>query len=479
MEKYFKCIEIVSMVGSYAGQVKNIVFDSRRVEVGSIFVATVGTQVDGHDYIERAVDAGAVVVVCERMPDVVKDGVLYVRVEDSMTALSMLAAEFYGNPSRELKLVGVTGTNGKTTTATLLHGIFRALGYGVGLLSTVVNRVNDREVVATHTTPDAVELNRLLREMVDSGCEYCFMEVSSHGVSQKRVEGLYFTGGVFTNLTHDHLDYHGTFAEYLKVKKRFFDGLDKNAFALVNVDDKNGAVMLQNCAARKRGYSLRTLTDYKSKVKEAHLDGMLLDVNGIEVWVGFMGRFNAYNLTAIYGVAIELGIDKVEVLRVLSLLHPVAGRFQTLRSSDGVLGVVDYAHTPDALKNVLETIGEFRGGGKVVTVVGCGGDRDRSKRPVMAQIAVQGSDRVVLTSDNPRGESARAILDDMLVGVDAVERKKVLVIEDRGEAIRTAVALAGSGDIVLIAGKGHENYQDINGVKHHFDDMEQLSTAFV
>ncbi len=469
----FKILNPVKIEGECRGY-NRISFDSRDVAPHTLFVATVGTQVDGHNYIPKAVELGATVVVCETLPLTLAVDVCYVQVENSMTALAHLAAEYYGNPSKELGLVGVTGTNGKTTTATLLYDFFMLQGQKAGLLSTVVNRVGEREIKASHTTPDSLTINRLLREMVDEGCQWCFMEVSSHGVAQKRVEGLHFKGGVFTNLTHDHLDYHKTFAEYLKAKKGFFDALPSEAFALVNTDDRNGMVMLQNSKARKCDYALLRPANYKCKIIEEHLDGMLLEINNQQLWTQFIGRFNAYNLSAIYATVLELGVEADEALRVLSLLRPVAGRFQTIRSDSGVLGIVDYAHTPDALSNVIETINKLKGGGKLITVVGCGGDRDSSKRPVMARIAVEGSERVILTSDNPRSEEPRAILDDMLAGVEAHQRARVLVIEDRAEAIRASLAFAASGDIVLVAGKGHENYQEIKGVRHHFDDMEQL-----
>lgn len=478
IERFFESLPTIATQGPTTATANAIAFDSRKVQSKTLFVAVHGTQVDGHNYIAKAVQMGASVVVCQTIPTVTSPEVLYLQVEDSAKALSLLAAQYYGNPSQELKLVGVTGTNGKTTTATLLYKLFMGLGYPSGLLSTVVNRVGELEYPATHTTPDPLELNKLLREMVDCGCEYCFMEVSSHGINQKRTQGLQFVGGVFTNLTHDHLDYHKTFAEYLRVKKSFFDSLPKSAFALVNLDDRNGEVMLQNCSAHHRTYSLRSMANYRTRIKESHLDGTLLMVDGTEVWVNFIGRFNAYNVTAIYGTAVELGIAPTEVLQVLSLLHPVAGRFQTVRSNDGRLAVVDYAHTPDALKNVLDTIADLKNGGRVITVVGCGGDRDKTKRPIMAQIAVSGSDKAILTSDNPRSESPRTILDEMTSGLDPLERRAVLVIEDRAEAIRTAVALSGSEDIILIAGKGHETYQEIMGVRHHFDDMEQVTAAF-
>ena len=455
-----------------------LVFDSRRATEGSVFVAVPGTAVDGHDFIDQAIANGARTVVCERMPAVRAEGVEYRQVDDAHAELARLAAEYTGNPSYDLQLVGVTGTNGKTTTATLLYDLFERLGYKVGLLSTVENRIAGAVLPATHTTPDPVELNRLLRAMADAGCSYCFMEVSSHALVQRRVAGLRFAGGVFSNLTHDHLDYHGTFAEYLRAKKSFFDGLTSDAFALTNLDDKNGEVMLQNCAARRRTYSLRSLADYHTAVVEPHLDGTLLRINGAEVWVHFIGRFNAYNLTAVYGAAVELGADPSEVLAAISTLRPVAGRFETIRASDGRLAVVDYAHTPDALENVLQTIAQFKGGGSVVTVVGCGGDRDATKRPVMARAAAEWSDRVVLTSDNPRTEDPAEILRQMEAGLDPVQRRKTLTVADRREAIRTAAALTGPTDIILVAGKGHEPYQEIAGVRHPFDDRAEVRAAF-
>lgn len=459
-------------------RVASIEFDSRRVVPGSLFVATRGTKVDGHDYIEKAVDQGATCVVCEDLPAVQRPGVEYIKVDDSHQALSVIAARFYGNPSEKLRLVGVTGTNGKTTTATLLHDLFGKLGYKVGLLSTVVNKIGETQIPTTHTTPDPVTLNSLLSDMVCAGCDYCFMEVSSHALVQRRTAALRFAGGIFTNLTHDHLDYHGTFAEYLRAKKSFFDSLPSDAFALTNLDDKNGMVMLQNCAARKKTYSLRSVSDYHCHIVESHLDGTLLRIDNNELWVHFLGRFNAYNVTAIYGAAIELGAPYGEVLSAMSTLHSVDGRFETIRSTDGRLAVVDYAHTPDALQNVLSTIQDIQNSGAVITVVGCGGDRDNTKRPIMARIAAELSDRVILTSDNPRGEDPNEILRQMEAGLDPVLRRKVLVIENRAQAIRTAAALASQGDIILIAGKGHETYQEIKGVRSHFDDKEQIRDAF-
>lgn len=458
--------------------VSSIEFDSRAVGARSLFVATRGTLTDGHAYIDKAVDAGATIVVCEELPQTQRAGVRYIKVDDSHAALARLASRFYGDPSQKLNLVGVTGTNGKTTTATLLYDLFTTLGYKVGLLSTVVNKIAGRELAATHTTPDAVELNKLLAQMVEAGCDYCFMEVSSHALVQRRTDALAFCGGIFTNITHDHLDYHGTFAEYLKAKKSFFDALPADAFALTNADDRNGAVMLQNCKARRVSYSLRSLADYHTQIIESHLDGSLLRINGDELWVHFLGRFNAYNLTAIYGAAIELGARREQVLTAISTLHSVSGRFDTVRAADGRLAVVDYAHTPDALENVLQTIEEIRGAGSIITVVGCGGDRDATKRPVMARIAAERSTRVVLTSDNPRTEDPAEILRQMEAGLDPVLRRKTLTIADRGEAIRTAAALATSGDVILIAGKGHETYQETSGVRNHFDDKEQIRKAF-
>ncbi len=462
--------------------ITSIEFDSRMVQDGSLFVATRGTLTDGHNYIESAVERGAKVVVCEELPAVKLSGIEYIEVEDSHSALSHLAAEFYDFPSKQIKLVGVTGTNGKTTTATLLYNLFTTLGYKCGLLSTVENRIGSGVSPATHTTPNAVELNRLLREMVDSGCSHCFMEVSSHALVQRRVEAVEFCGGIFTNLTHDHLDYHGSFAEYLKAKKSFFDALPKGAFALTNLDDRNGEVMLQNCKALHRGYSLRTISHYSTKIVESHLDGTLLRINNTEIWVQLIGRFNAYNITAIYGTAIELGEDREEVLAALSTLQSVGGRFETIRGNDGRLAVVDYAHTPDALRSVLETISEVCKGShkdsKIITVVGCGGDRDKLKRPIMALLAVQHSDQVILTSDNPRSENPNAILDDMISGLTAEQQRQTLTIENRSQAIKTAAVIARPSDVILIAGKGHETYQEIAGIRNHFDDKEEIRIAF-
>lgn len=462
-----------------AVEIKNIRFDSRLVEQGDLFVATRGTVVDGHTFISKAIAQGAVAVVCETLPEEMPSNVAFVQVADSAEALGILAANFYGNPSHNLTLVGVTGTNGKTTIATLLYQLMRALGYKVGLFSTVRNYVNDKPVEATHTTPNPMEMNALLAQMVEAGCEYAFTECSSHAIDQRRIAGLKFKGGIFTNLTRDHLDYHKTVENYLKAKKRFFDDLPADAFALTNLDDKNGLVMLQNTQAIKKTYSLREFADFKTRILEDGFDGMLLEMNEHEIMLPFIGRFNASNLSAVFGTAVLLGFDEVEVLTKLSTLHAVSGRFETLRAPQGYTAIVDYAHTPDALDNVLSTINEIREGeGNLITVVGCGGNRDKGKRPIMAKISVAQSDRVILTSDNPRFEDPQAILNDMLTGIDASNKRKVLVIVDRREAIKTACALAQRGDVILVAGKGHENYQIINDVKHHFDDKEEIINCF-
>ena len=452
-------------------------YDSRKVQQGDCFFAIRGTQSDGHDYIDKAVANGAVAVVCEQLPANCAEGVSYIVVEDSNSAMADIAAAFYGNPSHQLALVGVTGTNGKTTIATLLYDLYRSMGYKVGLISTVVYRIGEREVESTHTTPDAIRLNAMLREMVDMGCDYCFMEVSSHSVVQERIRGLRFRGAIFTNLTHDHLDYHGTFAEYIKAKKRLFDSLDKRAFALTNADDRNGDVMVQNCRAAVSRYSLRQMADFRCKILETHFDGMLLKIDNNEVWVNFLGRFNASNLMAVYGAASLLGADKQELLQGLSSLRSVSGRFEPVRSDDGKVAIVDYAHTPDALENVITTINDIRGEGqRLIVVCGCGGDRDSTKRPEMARIASREADIAILTSDNPRTEDPEKILDQMMEGVEP--QAQVLRITDRRQAIRTAVMLARKGDIILVAGKGHENYQIIGREKHHFDDREELRAAF-
>lgn len=470
-------IRVVSVTGNAGAEVGSLGLDSRHVMPGQMFFAVPGTHADGHAYIPDAGAKGAAAIVCERMPDTVADTVTYVVVEDAAQAVGEIASAFYGHPSRNLKLVGVTGTNGKTTTATLLCDLFHGMGYKTGLLSTVENRIGDRHIEATHTTPDAISLNALLAEMVGAGCDYCFMEVSSHSVVQKRVAGLSFAGGIFTNITHDHLDYHGTFANYIAAKKGFFDALPKGSFALVNADDRNGQVMVQNTAARVSTYSLRSPANFHCKVTEMHFDGMLLSIDGTDVWVHFIGRFNAYNLLSVYATAVLLGAPKEDVLVGLSTLRPVNGRFENMRSEKGVTAIVDYAHTPDALRNVLDTINEIRTPEqKLYTVVGCGGDRDREKRPVMARIATQESDLAILTSDNPRSEDPAAIIEEMKKGVEHTGR--YLAVTDRREAIRAAVMMAAPGDIILVAGKGHETYQDAGGVKSHFDDKEELASAF-
>jgi UDP-N-acetylmuramoyl-L-alanyl-D-glutamate--2,6-diaminopimelate ligase len=455
--------------------VSGIVFDSRKVKKDSLFVATRGTNVDGHAYMDKAIEAGANAIVCEEFPFQLNERITYVKVKDTSFALGIMASNFYDNPSEKLKLVGVTGTNGKTTTVTLLYNLFRQLGFTVGLLSTVKNKIQNEVIPATHTTPDAVALNELLAKMVEKGCQYAFMEVSSHSVVQHRITGLTFAGGVFTNITHDHLDYHKTFDEYIKAKKGFFDQLNDEAFALTNRDDANGKVMLQNTKAKKHTYALKNVADFKCRIVENHLHGLLLNIDGQEVWVKLIGSFNAYNVLAVYSTAVLLKQDKTNVLTALSTLNAVEGRFQQIKSSTGIIGIVDYAHTPDALKNVLETIKDIRTGNEqVITIVGCGGDRDATKRPVMAKIACDLSSKVILTSDNPRSEDPEEILNQMQKGIDPVDMKKTMRITDRKEAIRTACTFAKPGDIILIAGKGHENYQEIKGVKHPFDDFEIL-----
>ena len=455
----------------------SLTYDSRAVEAGACFFAVRGTQSDGHNYISSAVERGATAIVCERMPENRVEGISYIAVEDTNIAMAQMAAAFYDHPSRELRLVGVTGTNGKTTTATLLYDMFMTMGYKAGLISTVVYRIAQRSVASTHTTPDSIRLNQMMREMVDEGCDYCFMEVSSHAAAQHRIEGLHFAGALFSNLTHDHLDYHGTFAEYIRAKKGLFDALPKGRFALINCDDRNGRVMVQNTAARVVGYSLREMTDYRCKIQEMHLDGMLLHLDGAEVWVHLTGRFNASNLVAVYGAARELGFAREEVLAALSALHPVSGRFECIRAENGTMAVVDYAHTPDALDNVLRTIEEIRREGQNLLVVcGCGGNRDRTKRPEMARIATKYASTAIFTSDNPRHEDPEAILDEMVAGVEPTMR--YLRLADRSAAIRTAVMLAKAGDILLVAGKGHETYQIIGDEKHHFDDREEVKKCF-
>jgi UDP-N-acetylmuramoyl-L-alanyl-D-glutamate--2,6-diaminopimelate ligase len=468
-------VRIEQVVGSTNTAIEHIVFDSRKVTAFSAFVATRGTQVDGHAYIAKAVELGAVAIICEELPSDLKEGVTYVRVQNAAEALGLLAANFHDSPAKKLKLVGITGTNGKTSTATLLFRLFRALGYKCGLISTVEIRIGQRTIPSTHTTPDAVRLNELLAEMVAEKVTHCFMEVSSHSVVQERIAGLHFAAGVFTNITHDHLDYHGTFAEYIKAKKRFFDQLPASAFALVNADDVNSAVMLQNTKATKRSYAVRSMADHRARIVENQLTGLHLNIDGHDVYARLIGEFNASNLLAVYTTATLMGEPPLNVLTALSDLEPPRGRFQLVRSTSGIIGIVDYAHTPDALKNVLSTINEVCGDNEqVITVVGCGGDRDRSKRPVMARIATELSSHVVLTSDNPRSEEPMAILEEMRTGVVANDQHRVWVNVDRREAIRQAVGMAKPGDVVLLAGKGHETYQEIQGVKHPFDDVAVL-----
>lgn len=474
-----KAIEPQQVTGSVEKNISGIHSDSRKIAGGYLFIAVKGTAVDGHSYIDTALEQGATAVVCENIPKMQRENCTYIKVKDSSDALGKLASAWNGYPSDKLKLVGVTGTNGKTTVATLLYEMFRKLGHKVGLLSTVCNYIDGAPVEATHTTPDPIELNRLLAEMVEAGCEYAFMEASSHAIDQKRISGLSFDGGIFTNLTRDHLDYHKTVEAYLKAKKRFFDNLPSTAFAITNLDDKSGLVMLQNTAAKKLTYSLRTLADFKGKIIESHFDGTELLINGKEVIVHFVGRFNAYNLLAVYGAAVSLEQDPEEVLLVLSTLHSVSGRFETIPSPLGYTAIVDYAHTPDALTNVLNGIHEVLDAkGRIITVVGAGGNRDKGKRPLMAKEAVKLSDQVILTSDNPRFEDPEEIIKDMVVGLDTRDMERTLCITDRTQAIKTAALLARKGDVILVAGKGHENYQDVKGVKHHFDDREKLREIF-
>ena len=470
-------VQVLEIENSTNPEISGLEYDSRRVEKNSCFFAVVGGANDGHNYIDSAIELGAKAIVCQRMPQDRKEGVAYIVVEDSNIAMAAMAATFYGDPSEELRLVGVTGTNGKTTTATLLYDMFTAMGYKVGLISTVVYRIGEQRIESTHTTPDAIRLNKMMREMVDAGCEYCFMEVSSHAAAQHRIDNLKFVGALFTNLSHDHLDYHGTYKEYIRAKKSFFDMLGKDSWAVVNIDDRNGEVMLQNCVAKHYRLSLRSMADYNAKIIEMLPNGMLLHINSKELWVKFTGRFNAYNLTTVYAAATLLGVDSLEVLTTLSNLTPVSGRFETITAKDGTMAIVDYAHTPDALENVLTTIEELRQGEqKLYVVCGCGGDRDRTKRPEMASVALKYASMAIFTSDNPRTESPEAILDDMVAGAGTATN--YLRITDRREAIRTASTLAKAGDIILVAGKGHEDYQIIGTEKHHFDDHEEVTKAF-
>jgi len=474
-----RSIDIIKSVGELDIEIKQIHFDSRKVEEGDFFIAQVGTQSDGHNFITKAIESGAKAILCERLPENIDSEVSYIKVENTSKALSTVAHNYYNCPSDHIKLVGVTGTNGKTTIASLLYELFTKLGYKVGLLSTVTNFIGSKEVKATHTTPDAVQISLLLNEMVEEGCDFCFMEVSSHAVDQHRTKALNFKGGIFTNLTHDHLDYHKTFDAYLRAKKGFFDQLGKSAFAITNADDKNGKIMLQNTKAHKFTYSTRAFADFRAQILEKHFNGMLLEMDGLELWTNFIGDFNAHNLLAVYSAARLLDQSKEEVLMKMSELKSVAGRFESTISPNGIMAIVDYAHTPDALKNVLLTIDQLRTRNEtLITVVGAGGDRDKTKRPLMGKVSAEYSDKVILTSDNPRSENPETIITEMREGVSADNLRKVLAITDRKEAIRTAIMLAKKDDIILVAGKGHEDYQEINGVKHHFDDKEIINEIF-
>ena len=479
LNELLKNITPIKIIGNDDVEITGVNIDSRRIKTGHLFVAMKGTQVDGHQFIGKAIELGAISVLCEDLPEVLQEGITYIQVESTEDAVGKVATLFYGDPSHKLKLVGVTGTNGKTTIATLLYNMFRKFGHKVGLLSTVCNYIDDVEVPADHTTPDPIELNELLAKMVEAGCEYAFMECSSHAIHQKRIGGLKFAGGLFTNLTRDHLDYHKTFENYRNAKKAFFDGLPKDAFAITNADDKNGMIMVQNTKATVKTYSIRTLADFRARILECHFEGMYLEIDGREVGVQFIGKFNVSNLLAVYGAAIMLGEKPEDVLLVLSTLHSVNGRLEPIHSPEGFTAIVDYAHTPDALANVLNAIHEVLDGkGHVITVCGAGGNRDKGKRPLMAQEAVRQSDKVIITSDNPRFEEPQDIINDMLAGLNEQQMRKVISIVDRKEAIRTACMMAQKGDVVLVAGKGHETYQEIKGVKHHFDDKEVLHEIF-
>ena len=479
LKELLKNIKPTQIVGDENIDITGVNIDSRKIKPGHLFVAMKGTQVDGHQFIPKALDLGAVAILCEDLPEEQKEGVTYIQVASTEDAVGKVATAFYGNPTEKLKLVGVTGTNGKTTIATLLYNMFRKLGYKCGLLSTVCNYIEGEAIPADHTTPDPIELNALLSKMVEAGCQYAFMECSSHAIHQKRIGGLKFAGGIFTNLTRDHMDYHKTVENYRNAKKAFFDGLPKSAFAITNADDKNGMVMVQNCKAQIKTYSTRSMADFRARILECHFEGMYLEIDGHEVGVQFIGKFNVSNLLAVYGTAIMLGQKPEDILVVLSTLKSVSGRLEPIHSPEGYTAIVDYAHTPDALENVLKAIHEvLNGKGKVITVCGAGGNRDKGKRPLMAQEAVKQSDKVIITSDNPRFEEPQDIINDMLAGLDKQQMKKVVSIVDRKEAIRTACMMAEKGDVILIAGKGHEDYQEIKGVKHHFDDKEVVKEIF-
>lgn len=474
-----KNVSVLNLIGNAEVEITGVNIDSRRIEPGHLFVAIPGTQTDGHRFIGKAVELGAVAVLCENLPEERAENVTYVTIESTENNVGEIATQFYGDPSRKLKLVGVTGTNGKTTIATLLYNMFRKFGYKCGLLSTVCNYIEDEAIEASHTTPDPIELNALLARMVEAGCEYAFMECSSHAIAQQRIGGLKFAGGLFTNLTRDHMDYHKTVENYRDAKKKFFDGLEKDAFAITNADDKNGQFMVQNTRAQVKTYSIRQMADFRARIIECHFEGMYLEIDGREVGVQFIGKFNVSNLLCVYAAAVMLGKQPEDILLVLSTLKSVNGRLEPIRSAEGYTAIVDYAHTPDALENVLAAIHEVLGGkGQVITVCGAGGNRDKGKRPLMAQEAVRQSDRVIITSDNPRFEEPQDIINDMLAGLDAKQMKKVVSITDRREAIRTACMMAQKGDVILIAGKGHEDYQEIKGVKHHFDDHEVVRECF-
>jgi UDP-N-acetylmuramoyl-L-alanyl-D-glutamate--2,6-diaminopimelate ligase len=480
IEDILNGIQVSSVSGKKSGDISGVVFDSRKVVKDSLFVAVKGYKTDGHEFINSAIASGATAIICEKLPENPASNIYWIKTNDSAKALGMAASNYFGNPTSLLKLVGVTGTNGKTTIATLLYKMFLRLGYKCGLFSTVCNYINEKEYEATHTTPDPVQLNSLLAKMVAEGCDYAFMEVSSHSADQKRIAGLKFAGGIFTNLTHDHLDYHKTFDNYLTAKKSFFDTLPADSFALVNVDDRNGRVMLQNTPARQYTFSVRGMADYRCNIIEQGFEGMGIKIQGEEIWTRLIGDFNASNLLAVYAASELLGASKKEILPILSDLYPVTGRLEIIKSPGGISGIVDYAHTPDALLNVIDTINKIREGGvQLITVVGAGGDRDKTKRPKMAAISAEGSNKVILTSDNPRTEDPEKIIDDMEAGITPDLKRKTLRISDRREAIRAAVMFANKGDVILIAGKGHETYQDVMGVKHHFDDREELRSAFL
>lgn len=472
-------LSYLELIGSNQQEIVALTFDSREAKANTIFYAIKGTQVDGHNFISQVILSGCTVIVCEALPKNLEANVCYLKVENTSAAMAFMAAKFYDEPSKEIKLVGVTGTNGKTTVATLLFNLFRSFGYSVGLLSTVQNQIDELVIPATHTTPDSIRINALLRRMVDEGCAYCFMEASSHAIHQNRIKHLHFAGVAFTNITHDHLDYHHTFDAYIKAKKQLFDDVNEDAFALTNKDDKNGLVMVQNTKAVRYAYGLKQMADFKAKIIESDFNGMLLNIDGEEAWFKLVGNFNAYNLLAVYGIACLLGKEAHEVITHLSSLNAVRGRFEYLRSGNGVVGIVDYAHTPDALENVLETINQTRTGNEeLITIIGCGGNRDAAKRPIMAKVACEKSTRVILTSDNPRNEEPEAILDQMMQGVPPLHYKKTTRISDRKEAIKMAVSIAKKGDVILVAGKGHETYQEIKGVKHPFDDKAILNELF-